>query len=198
MKPSKHPGTRTLIVKNMVCDRCIRVVREELQKLNFDVRSIRLGEVVVGLPSVPPGEEQLKTVLAEQGFELLDDKQSQIIEKTKIAVLKLVRESDPEHPRQDKDSDYIARETRHEYHKLSTLFSSTQGITIEKYIILQRIEFVKELLRYNELTLSEIAYRLGYSSVSHLSNQFRKVTGLSATQYRNLNRHDRKPLDKIH
>ncbi|MBM4170203.1 MAG: helix-turn-helix transcriptional regulator [Ignavibacteria bacterium] len=182
----------------MVCDRCVRVVKEELQHLGLDVRSIQLGEAVVGIAFRDPDQEQIRTALAKHGFELLDDRQSQIIERIKIAVLKLVRDFDPELPRKLKDSEFMAKEVGQDYHKLTTLFSSTQGITVEKYIILQRIEFVKELLRYNELTLSEIAYRLGYSSVSHLSNQFKKTTGLSATEYRNLKVWDRKPLDRIH
>jgi len=198
MTTLRQPPTRTFAIKNMVCDRCVRVVKEELQHLGLDVRSIQLGEAVVGIAFRDPDQEQIRTALAKHGFELLDDRQSQIIERIKIAVLKLVRDFDPELPRKLKDSEFMAKEVGQDYHKLTTLFSSTQGITVEKYIILQRIEFVKELLRYNELTLSEIAYRLGYSSVSHLSNQFKKTTGLSATEYRNLKVWDRKPLDRIH
>jgi len=198
MKSNRKPVTRTLVIKNMVCERCIRAVKEELQNLGYDVRSIQLGEAVVGLSSSSPSADRIRTALAKQGFELLDDRQSQNIERIKLAVLKLVRQVDPDRPRKGKDSEFIARETGLEYHKLTTLFSSTQGITVEKYLILQRIEYVKELLRYNELTLSEIAYQLGYSSVSHLSNQFKKTTGLSATEYRNLKIPSRKPLDQIH
>lgn len=197
MKAKGQPLTRTLVIKNMVCDRCIRVVKEELQNLGFDVRSIQLGEAVVDLSASGPGNDRIRTALARQGFELLDDRQAQNIERIRLAVLKLVRQYDPGRPRKEKDSEFIARETGLDYHKLTTLYSSTQGITIEKYIILQRIEYVKELLRYDELTLSEIAYRLGYSSVSHLSNQFKKTTGLSATEYRNLKISSRKPLDQI-
>ena len=189
--------TTTLIIKNMVCDRCIKVVKEELLKLKVDVRSIKLGEVVIAgsLKNLPL--ERIKSVLVENGFELIEDKKAKTIEQIKLVILKLVREERDTNDLSMNYSDYIVKKLNMDYHYLSTLFSSVENITIEQYIILQKIERAKELLKYGELTLSEIAYKLGYSSVQHLSNQFRKVTGLTASQFRSLTENTRKSLDKV-
>ena len=196
----KRSGTiaaTTLYVKNMVCDRCIRVVREELQRLNLDVRSVTLGEVVVagnagGLPM-----KQISGVLEANGFELIEDRRAKTIESLKLAVLKLVRESDDGKNRRIKQSEYLSRELGLDYHYLSTLFSSIENVTIEQHIILQRVERAKELLKYGELTLSEIAYKLGYSSVQHLSNQFKSVTGFTPSSFKKLTGAVRKALDRV-
>ena len=189
--------TTTLIIKNMVCDRCIKVVKEELLKLKVDVRSIKLGEVVIAgsLKNLPL--ERIKSVLVENGFELIEDKKAKTIEQIKLVILKLVREERDANDLSMNYSDYIVKKLNMDYHYLSALFSSVENITIEQYIILQKIERTKELLKYGELTLSEIAYKLGYSSVQHLSNQFRKVTGLTASQFKSLTENTRKSLDKI-
>lgn len=187
----------TLHVKNMVCDRCIRVVKEELQKLDFDVRSIKLGEVIVSPGRKSPDLRKVKTVLQANGFDLIDDKRVKIVEKIKNAVIKLIHYSGDVEQMNENYSAYIEREVGRDYHYLSTLFSTMESITIEKYIINQKIERVKELIRYDELSLSEIAYKLGYSSVAHLSNQFKKVTGLTASQFKHLSEQQRKPLDKV-
>jgi AraC family transcriptional regulator len=187
----------TLYVKNMVCDRCVRVVREELQQLKLDVRSVTLGEVVVGGIARELPMKQISTMLTENGFELIKDKKAKTIELLKLAVLKLVRESDDGKERKVKHSEYLSKELGLDYHHLSTLFSSIENITIEQYIILQRVERARELLKYGELTLSEIAYKLGYSSVQHLSNQFKSVTGFTPSSFKKLTGNVRKPLDRV-
>jgi AraC family transcriptional regulator len=181
----------------MVCDRCIKVVREELEKLSLDVRSIKLGEATVAARKGQPDIEAIRVVLRKNGFELIDDKRVRIVEKIKNAIITLIHHAGEQDTSKIKDSVYISQKVGKDYHYLSMLFSSMEGITIEKYIILQKIERVKELLKYDELTLSEIAYKMGYSSVAHLSNQFKKVTGLSASQYKLLQENDRKPIDLV-
>lgn len=193
MNENQH-ATTVLFVKNMVCNRCIKVVRDELQKLGHDVRSITLGEVVI---AGEPDMAKIGDMLKENGFELLEDQRKHTIEKIKQAVLKLVRRDAEQNPVALKTSEFIAREVGKDYHSLSTLFSSIENITIEQYVILQRIELVKELLKYGELTLNEISYKLGYSSVAHLSNQFKKVTGMTPTLFKRMVGNIRTPLDKV-
>ncbi len=200
MKKSKlanEAGTTTLIIKNMVCDRCIKVVKDELLKLKLDVRSIKLGEVIIAGDLNNILIERIKLILEDNGFELIEDKKARIIEQIKLAIIKLVREDADSNNLTMNYSDYLVNKINLDYHYLSTLFSSVENITIEQYIILQKIERAKELLKYGELTLSEIAYKLGYSSVQHLSNQFKKVTGLTASQFKSFTENTRKPLDKV-
>ena len=196
-KRSGAVAATTLYVKNMVCDRCIRVVREELEQLTLDVRSVTLGEVVVGGTTRELPMQQISAVLEANGFELIEDRKAKTIELLKLAVLRLVRESDDGKNRKIKQSEYLSKELGLDYHYLSSLFSSIENVTIEQYIILQRVERAKELLKYGELTLSEIAYKLGYSSVQHLSNQFKSVTGFTPSSFKKLTGNVRKPLDKI-
>ena len=187
--------TTNLYIKNMVCPRCIKVVREDLGKLGLDVRSVVLGEVVVS-GTVP--EAQLTTVravLEEDGFELIEDRNAKIIEKIKHAVIKLALVDHATHPVLVKDSEFIAAEVGLDYHTLTVLFSSIENVTIEHYLILQKIEHVKELLKYNELSLSEIAFRMGYSSVAHISTQFKKVTGMTPSAFKTLGNSHRHPID---
>ncbi|MEX1277057.1 MAG: AraC family transcriptional regulator, partial [Bacteroidota bacterium] len=155
------PPTTTLYIKNMVCPRCIKVVLEEFTRLGLDVRSVVLGEVVVGGAAESLPADKIRRVLEENGFELIEDKRVKAIEKIKHAVLKLVQNDYDKKPIRVKDSEFIAKEVGLEYHHLTTLFSSVENLTIEQYLILQKIEHVKELLKYNELSLSEIAYRMG-------------------------------------
>lgn len=187
----------TLQIKNMVCDRCVRVVREELEKLKLDVRSIRLGEAVVVPRSGSLDLQEIRSALEKNGFEVLDSRRGRIVERIKTSILQLVRYDEEPGRKAVKDSVYIEQHVGLDYNYLSSLFSSTEGVTIEKYIILQRIERVKELLKYDELSLKEIAFSLGYSSVAHLSNQFKKVTGLTPTQFKNMKDSSRIPLDAV-
>jgi AraC-like DNA-binding protein len=171
-------------------------VRQELEKLNLNFKNIQLGEVEL---IEEPSEEQtelLKQRLNEIGFELLDDRKSKIVERIKNVIVTLIHHNEEEEFNK-KLSAILEEKLNMDYHYLSTLFSSVEGVTIEKYAILQRIERAKELLLYNELTLSEIAYQLGYSSVQHLSQQFKKVTGLTPSHFKELKENKRKPLDKV-
>jgi len=170
----------------MVCPRCIRVVREEFARLGLDIRSVVLGEVVVGGTVSKAAMGDIRRVLGENGFELIEDRRVKMIEKVKHAVLKLVQTDREITPIRMKDSEFISKETGFEYHQLTTLFSAVESVTIEQFIILQKIERVKELLRYGEMSLSEIAYSMGYSSVSHVSNQFTKVTGMTPSRFRKM------------
>jgi len=196
---SKKHGTHTstLYIKNMVCDRCIRVVRDELTKIKLDVRSVSLGEVVVGgaLKELPMAN--IKSALDENGFELIEDRKAKTIEQMKLAIIRFVREDNDKLDRKVKFSEFLSKELGLDYHYLSTLFSSVENVTIEQFVILQRIERAKELLKYGELTLSEIAYKLGYSSVQHLSNQFKSITGFTPTRFRSLTGQLRKPIDRV-
>ena len=183
-----------LYVKNMVCDQCVRVVAQELERIGLDVRNVVLGEVTLTGSSRDLAMDQIKKTLEENGFELIEDRKARTIEQLKLAIIKLVRETGD---RRLKYSAYLSKELGLEYHYLSTLFSSVENVTIEQYIIRQRVERAKELLKYGELTLSEIAYELGYSSVQHLSNQFKHVTGLTPTQFRHMTINMRTPLDRL-
>ncbi len=188
--------TKTLHIKNMVCNRCIKVVGEELEKLGIKVNLIELGNVELKKPLDKEETVKVKKVLSENGFELIDDKKSLIIEKIKTLVIELIHYQ-KEKAQRINYSDFISSEIGYDYSYLSNLFSSVEGTTIEKYIINQKIEKVKELLVYDELNLNEIAFQLGYSSVQHLSSQFKKVTGLSPTHFKSIKENKRKPLDRI-
>ncbi len=195
MKSEKQNET-TLYIRNMVCNRCIRVVDEEFGKLGLNIKYISLGEVKVEGSLDDEMIEKIRMVLAENGFELIEDRKMKMIEQIKLLILELVRD-DEKISGKVNISDYLSERMNADYHYLSTLFSSIENITIEHYFILQKIERAKELLKYGEQTLSEIAFRLGYSSVAHLSAQFKKVTGMNANQFKSLTENIRKPLDKV-
>jgi len=179
----------------MVCNRCISVVRNELDSLGIPVTQIVLGEAELGKELSRPEIESLRERLEHHGFELLDDQKSKLIEQIKTLLINFVHYSDEKI--KVNLSDYIAEKIGRDYDYLSSLFSEVEGLTIEKYMILQRIERVKELLVYGELSLSEIAFKTGYSSLAHLSAQFKKITGLTPSHYREIRDHKRKPLDKL-
>jgi AraC-like DNA-binding protein len=184
-----------LYIRNMVCNRCIMVVKSELEKMGINPLRVQLGEVETRENLSPELLKIFKDRLEDLGFELIDDSKSRIIEKIKLLVIRLIHHSEGQ--LQENYSDYIASQLNKEYNYLSHLFSEVEGTTIEKYIINQKIERVKELLVYNELTLSEIADNLGYSSVAHLSGQFKKVTGLTPSHFKQIKENRRKPLDKV-
>lgn len=187
----------TLYIKNMVCPRCVKVVSQELGALGLDIRSVILGEVVVSGSADRLPLDRIKETLQGNGFELIEDRRVKLIEQVKHAVLKLVQNDYVQTPVRIKDSEFIAREVGSEYHSLSSLFSSVEGMTIEHFIILQRIERAKELLRYGEFTLSEIAFMLGYKSVQHLSGQFKNVTGMTPSRFRQMKENTRRPIDQV-
>ncbi len=192
----KQPGTNTLTIKNMVCDRCIRVVREELQKLGLDVRNVSLGEVIIG-DTGSINRDAIRKVLNASGFDIVDNHKAKMIEKIKNAVIRLIHHKNGLEEFEANYSEYLARELHADYHYLSSLFSSVEGITIEKFFILQKIERVKELIKYDEMTLSEIAFQMGYSSVAHLSNQFKKITGLTPSSFKQMTNSQRMPIDLV-
>lgn len=183
-----------LYIKNMVCHRCVIVVQQELEKLGIKPTSIRLGEVDVSETPTPEKLSEIRSALSSVGFELIDDRKSKLIEQIKTLIIDVVH-------RQIKLktnlSDYLAEHIGKDYSHLSNLFSEVEGTTIEQYAIHQRIERVKELLVYDELTLSQIAYELGYSSVAHLSNQFKKITGLTPSHFKKIGETRRVPIDKV-
>lgn len=183
-------------MKNMVCDRCKMVVKAELEKLGLYPTSIQLGEVELNTDDLQGSiMTQLDTNLKDLGFELIDNKRARMIEKVKNIIIYLVH-SDNDYPAL-KISEYITGKIPQDYNYLSRLFSETEGITIEQYLIHQKIERAKELIVYDELSLTEIAYKLGYSSPAHLSSQFKKVTGMSPKSFRELQSKPRKELDKV-
>jgi AraC family transcriptional regulator len=184
-----------LYIKNMVCSRCVKSVVSILQALNISCQSVLLGEVHLAGEISAEQREQLRKPLAEEGFELIDDKKTRVIEQIKRLIIRRVNGELDEAT--DNLSHYLSAELHLDYPYLSTLFSSVEGTTIEKYYIAQKIEKAKELLVYGELSLSEIAYRLGYSSVQYLSNQFKKVTGLTPSHFKQVGAEKRRPLDQV-
>jgi AraC family transcriptional regulator len=185
-----------IYIKNMVCDRCILVVRQQLDKLDLPYKNVQLGEVE--LADKPPAEKmsELREQLKALGFELLDDKKAATVEKIKNIIIQLIHNSDQVEMTK-KISVILEENLNLEYHYITSLFTAVEGITIEKFVILQRIERAKELLKYNELSVGDIAEKLGYSSVQHLSKQFKDVTGLTTSQFKQLSDNLRKPLDKV-
>ena len=186
----------TIYIKNMVCNRCIRVITEDLEKLGIAIESIELGKVVISGDVSEEELRQIEKALLSSGFELINDRQHQIIDQVKTIIIEYIHH-DKFKPEHINLSDFLEQQVSVNYFSLSKLFSSVEGITIEKYAILQKIERVKELLVYNELSLGEIAFDLGYSSVAHLSGQFKQVTGLTPTAFKKMTRSRRKPLDQI-
>jgi AraC-like DNA-binding protein len=180
----------------MVCNRCIKVVREELTGMGYTIDSIELGVVILNKQLNETDTEKIKQVLTDNGFELIDDKKSWIINKIKTLIIEYIH-YDKEKPEYINLSDILAREAGYDYSYLSNLFSSVEGQTIEHFLILQKVEKVKELLVYDEMTLNEISYQLRYSSVQHLSHQFKKITGLTPTHFKQIKEKKRKPLDKL-
>jgi AraC family transcriptional regulator len=183
-------------IKNMVCNRCIMVVQEVFEQLGYPPVRIALGEVETAEPMGNETLTELRKNLTGYGFELIDDTKSQLIEKIKTVVIEMIRYKKDENIKVN-FSAYIESALNRDYTYLSNLFSDVTGVTIEKYIINQKIERVKELLVYDELTLSEIAFELGYSSAAYLSIQFKKVTGLTPGHFKQIKDNKRIPLDKV-
>ena len=180
----------------MVCNRCIKVVQEEFEKLNLEIETIELGKVSISSKLNDSTISNIKEVLDKNGFELIDDKKSKLIDRIKTLIIEITH-YDKEVSPSINSSEFISKEIGYDYSYLSNLFSSVEGITIEKYIINQKIEKVKELLVYDEFSLNEISFQLGYSSVQHLSNQFKKITGLTPSHFKKLKENKRKPLDEV-
>ena len=184
-----------LFIKNMVCDRCVRTVASVLNKLNITYLQVLLGEVRIEKKLTAGQKTELRDQLQREGFELIDEPRSKLIEKVKQLIRSLIQNDEIDEKLVL--SKIITRNLHHDYSYISNLFSSVEGQTIERYYIAQKIEKAKELLAYNELTLSEIAWKLGYSSVQHLSNQFKKVTGLTPSHFKSIGSVRRLPIDKV-
>jgi len=181
-----------LYIKNMVCPRCMKAVEQVLLGVEATPLDIQLGEVVLKEPLSPAQLELVSSQLQQLGFELLDDNRKQLIEKIKSIVIEHIHYNEDE---KFVFSEVLSNKLHKEYSIISKLFSETEGITIEQYVIHQKIEKVKELLVYNEMNLNEISFKLNYSSVAHLSAQFKKITGLTPSQFKAQGIHLRKPLD---
>ena len=188
----------TLYIKNMVCNRCVMVVTQELQKAGFEPDQVALGEVHLKNELSPDDLKKIDDALAPMGFERIDDRKGRMVESIKNKVIEMIHDPSAE-SRKMNWSAWISDELHYDYNYLSNLFSSLEGMTLEQYVIRQKIERAKELLFYDELTLSQIASELGYSSVAHLSAQFKKVTGLTPSELKkSRNKHEsRKPLDEV-
>ena len=180
----------------MVCQRCIMVVKLELEKNKLMAESVQLGEITFREELSNEQMALLKISLSSHGFEVLDDRKAMIIEKVKNIIVTIIHSSEEVDTKRN-FSNLIAQQIPIDYNYISTIFSTTEGITIEQFIILQRIERVKELLVYNELSLSEISYKLGYSNVQHLSTQFKKITGLTPSHFKLIKENKRKSLDQL-
>ncbi|MCF0056411.1 AraC family transcriptional regulator [Dyadobacter sp. CY356] len=179
----------------MVSTRCKMTVQQKLNQLGLQNFTVDLGEVEIEESLTPQQRDKLKLLLSKSGLELIDDKKTLLIERIKIVIVELVHYSD-QTPK-IKNSEYISEKLSHDYTYLANVFSESEGMTIEHYIIAHKVERVKELLLYGELNLTEISYKLNYSSVAHLSSQFKKVTGLSPSVYKHLQINQRKALENV-
>jgi len=185
-----------LHIKNMVCPRCVMAVEQILGKLAIPFSEVKLGQAFVGVPSSEIDTKRLANELHAIGFELMQDKNTQLVEQVKTEILKYIHYSDNQ-PIKLKFSEYLSQKIGKDYARISLIFSEKEKIGIEKYLILQKIERVKELITYGELNFSEIAFRLNYSSVAYLSKQFKQITRLTLSEYKKKKQKDRKTLDKV-
>ncbi len=184
-----------IYIKNMVCHRCELAVESILQKLGLHPTVVNLGEIQILEEDISSVKDALREELQAFGFEILDDRRNRTIEQIKNLITDLVHQKNNQ--LEINLSEYLTRELHQDYSSLSHLFSEVEGTTIEKFYILQKTEKVKELLVYDEMSISEIADLLGYSSVAYLSNQFKKMTGLTPSHFKNVGIARRKSLDKI-
>jgi len=196
LKIKSDVDSMLLYIKNMVCNRCREAVKNILEKQQLHPQHIELGEVTVLEEKLSNTQKTaLKNALQEAGFELISNRSAQLIESIKTFIVQMVHYTE-DAPKQNY-SELLSTSLHHDYSALSKLFSETEGITIEQYIIHQKIERVKELLVYDELSLAQIALQMEYSSTAHLSAQFKKITGMTPTQFKGLRKKKRKPLDEI-
>lgn len=191
----KNKLTLKLYIKYMVSNRCKMATKEALRKLGLHFIFVDLGEVEVMENLSNDQIEQLRIELNHSGLELMDDKRAVLIEKIKKAIVELVHHTNSEI--KVNFSDFLSKKLGHNYTYLANLFSEVQGTTIEQFIILHKVERIKELLIYGELNITEIAWKMNYSSVAHLSNQFKKVTGLTPSHFKKLKNKKRNPIEEI-
>ena len=197
MKNEINFVTKKIFLKNMVSNCCIRIIKENLNKCNVIIDEIRLGYIQISYNPQKTNLVQIIKMLNALGFEQIISREKKIVEKLKLAVIELI------HYMNNTDSivrksEYIVEKLNLNYRYLSKLFSQYESITLERYIILNKIEKIKELIDNEEYTLSEISYIMDYSSVQHLSNQFKKETGISVTEYKQSDRSIRKPLEELY
>lgn len=184
-----------LYVKNMVCNRCVMVVRNELEKLGFSPVSVELGEVELAVEISGADKQAINRSLQQFGFTVIDDAKSRMVEQVRTAIVELVYGKNNDLV--TNLSDYLSEKLGRDYAYISHLFTQVEGTTIEQWYIAQKIERVKELLIYDELSLTEISYLLNYSSVAHLSRQFKKVTGLTPSHFRSVRDQRRRAIDEL-
>lgn len=182
---------RTLYIKNMVCDRCKTTVIGELDSLGYNIKSVELGQIVIDEDTFLE-HSKLEVVLKKHGFELIKDETEVLIEQLKIALIKKIENQD-----NIKLSSFFNKTFNKSYSTLSKLFSNSEGVTIEKYEINLKIEKVKEMIQLGEFNFSQISYSLGYNNSSHLARQFKNVTGMSMSAFKNLQDWNRKSIDQI-
>jgi AraC family transcriptional regulator len=185
-----------IAIKNMVCSRCIKVVKQILDELKIRYASVELGLIKIKEEVGAAKYDRLKTLLEAEGFALIENDKHATVEQIKNAIIDLVYNKDLSDFNINL-STYLSHELHKDYSSISQLFSSIENTTIEQYFILQKLELVKEMLVYDHLPLSEIAWKMGYSSVSHLSAQFKKITGFTPSQFKNLKEHKKQLIDKI-
>jgi len=184
-----------LYIKYMVSNRCKLAVKEELRRLGLHFILVDLGEIEIMEDITPEQKDELKAALLNSGLELMDDKRAVLIERIKNAIVEMVHHSDE--MIKVNFSDYLSEKLNHDYTYLANLFSEIQGTTIEQFVIHHKIERIKELIIYDELNITEIAWKMNYSSVAHLSNQFKKITGLTPSHFKQLKVKRRSPIEEI-
>lgn len=179
----------------MICSRCLKVIRQDLESIGVELLELRLGKIRIKYPKDKVTLKQIEEFLEMDEFELVKDRSEMISEEIKLVLIEMVNNLPI--GRTQKLSDFLAEKLHRDYWTLSKTFSKTEGTTIERYLILLRVEKAKELIEYDERNFSEIAYELGYNNINHLSGQFKQVTGMSMSEYKQLNDKPRLPLDKI-
>lgn len=185
-----------LYIQNMVCHCCKMTVAAQLRKMGLVHTHLELGEVHLLQPTKKKQRTHLKKELHKYGLELMEDKKAIMVEKIVLIIVNIIHSKEDDLPFLN-FSTYLTNQLNQDYHSLSALFSKTKGITIEHFIILHKVERIKELIMYDELTITEIAFKLHYSSPAHLSNQFKKVTGLTPTFFKNIKNKKRRQLEDL-
>lgn len=185
---------KTFLIKNMVCNHCAEVLKEKLEENDFQVQKIELGELQLTEAVDQTAYKRLVSVVRNNGFDIINNKASKIVERIKHLIIDHIRSDEP---LKDNLSDYLSQNIHKDYQQLSRLFSGVEGKSIERYFILQKIERAKELIVYDEKTLSEIAYALDYSSQQHFSRQFKKETGLAPSHFKKIKDNKRTPIDQL-
>ena len=189
--------TTTLYIKNMVCQCCLRVISQELEKAGVTINEIILGKANVSYDPEQVTMEQIRSLLNELGTDLIEGREHQLVEEIKLAVVELIHQMNNVDSIVRK-SEYLVEKIGLSYAYLSRIFSSHEHITLEKFIILHKIERIKELIDQDEFTLSEIAFMMDYSSVQYLSNQFKHTTGMTVSEYKESDRSSKRPIDQLY